>query len=137
MSDFRTVFTAPFKGIDLNRIIGEALEQKADAVNEINEQQLDKGLDAKGKSLGRYKNFKYKNRFQPVDLKLTGEFRRKFTLTAGKKSAEMFSQDQKEDILIKRYGKDIHGIQQANMGTVSELIKPIVQDQYAKKLLKK
>lgn len=134
MTDVKTIFTDPFKGIDLNKLIGQALEEKASLINELNEQQLDKGLDATGKSLGRYANFKYKNRFQPVDLLNTGSFRGRFTVSAGKKAAELFSQDSKEDLLIKKYGKDIHGVPRQQYPTVEEAILPILQESFAKEV---
>lgn len=116
------MFVDPFKELDLQQLVGAAMEEKQEEIFDINRQQLAKGLDAKGKSLGRYKNFKYKNRFQPVDLLLTGSFQGRFTLTAGKKSAELFSQDQKAPFLEKRYGKDINGISDAFKPTVEQLI---------------
>ncbi|MEI8142833.1 MAG: hypothetical protein WCG90_08205 [Chitinophagia bacterium] len=113
----------PFKKLDMQLLIGEAMQEKDEQIMDLNKQQLDRGLDATDDSLGRYKNFKYKNRFQPVDLLLTGDFRKKFTLAPGKKSAEIFSQDQKSTFLEKRYGKDIFGISSNVKDNVAAIIK--------------
>lgn len=126
----------PFKELDIKAMIAAAMEENDEQIMELNKQQLDKGLDAKGESLGRYKNFKYKNRFQPVDLLLTGEFRRKFTLAADTKSAEIFSQDQKAGFLEKRYGTDIFGIANTYKPNVAEIIKEPLGLKFKAKLLK-
>ena len=137
MADLKTCFSAAFKGINIAQLIGDALEENADAINDLNRQQLDRGLDAKGKNLGRYKNFKYKGRYQPVDLKKKGEFRDKFTLTANvkKKEAEMFSQDRKDVFLTKKYGKDVHGVPRENYSNVEDYIKPDLQASFEKAVL--
>lgn len=134
--ELRTIFTSPFKAVKMDAIIQAAMEKHDQQIIDYNLQQLDRGLDAKGKSLGKYANFKYKNRFQPVDLKLTGEYRRKKTLAAGKKSAEMFSQDEKAAKLEKKYGKDIEGLNKQNTDNVGELIQPYVQQLFLLSLVK-
>lgn len=127
----------PFKDLDMQALIAEAMSEKDEPILDLNRQQLDRGLDAKGESLGRYKNFKYKNRYQPVDLKLKGDYREKFTLAAGKKSAEIFSQDFKDGFLKKRYGKDINGIAQPFKSNVAEIIRDPLGEKIKSKLLKK
>lgn len=139
MKELQTIFTDPFKGIDLSKIIEDAMTANDERILDLNRQQLDRGLDAKGKSLGKYASFKYKNRWEPVDLKLTGDFRNKFTLNRSrgkKKEADIFSQDQKQAKLEKRYGKDIQGLNYENTNTAGEIIKPSVQEGYKKQLLK-
>ena len=108
--DFSDIFVHPLKDADPLQALTKAIEKNEQKILDLNRQQLDRGLDAKGSSLGKYANFKYKNRFQPVDLKLTGAFRDKFTLEVNKTATVFFSQDEKEAKLEKRYGKDIHGI---------------------------
>lgn len=116
------MFVDPFKELDLQQMVGAAMEEKDREILAVNKRQLNRGFDAKGDSLGRYKNFKYKGRFQPVDLYKTGDFWNKFTLTAGKRSAEIFSQDRKSPWLEKRYGKDIFGINSESKPKVEDLI---------------
>lgn len=118
-------------------IISASLDKHAEQVMDYNKQQLDKGLDSKGKSLGEYRNFAYKKRFKPVDLKLTGSFRDKFTInrSKGKKQSEIFSQDEKQDDLVKRFGPDIQGLSFANLKNTGELIRPDVQRYFLLSLL--
>jgi hypothetical protein len=122
----KTMFIYPFKGLDMNVIVQQAFITNEEKILDVNRQQLDQGKDAKGDSLGKYRNFKYKNRFEPVDLKLTGDFRNKMTMTEGKKSSEIFSQDQKNDKLVKRYGKDIFGINKQYQSNVAEIVRPTI-----------
>src|SRR5690606_4055601 len=99
MIDVRDIFYGPFVATDPRTALKSAIQQNEEKILDLNRQQLDRGLDSEGKSLGRYKNFKYKNRWQPVDLKLTGDFRNKFSLQVTDKETEIFSQDVKENLL--------------------------------------
>jgi hypothetical protein len=110
MLDFSEIFVEPLQDADPKYALMKALEQNEEAILDLNRQQLDRGLDARGNSLGKYKSFKYKNRWTPVDLKLTGAWRGKFTLQVKENESEIFSQDQKEEKLKAKYGKDIEGI---------------------------
>lgn len=130
----KNMFVLPFKNLDMYELFGKALEKHEEALFDLNRQQLDRGKDALGNSLGRYANFKYKGRFEPVDLLLTGEFRRKFTLQIGKKSAEIFSQDSRDEMLKKRYGKDIEGIPKTFQPNLAELVKPTLGELIKDKL---
>lgn len=106
----------------MNAIIGEAMQRNEERILDLNRRQLDAGIGANGKSIGRYKNFRYKNRYEPVDLKLTGKFRNEFTLGISKKEAAIFSQDSKEAQLEKKYGKDIHGLTSTNEAVAGGII---------------
>ena len=138
MKHLQTIFILPFKSVDISKLIEKAMEKNEDRILDLNRRQLDSGLGADGKSIGRYKNFKYKNRWQPVDLLKTGEFRKKFTLSRskGKKQAEIFSQDFKQPILEKRYGKEIQGLNAQNTQTAGDIIKPDMQEEFKTQLLK-
>lgn len=129
------LFMQPLKKMKPIEALKKAIEQNDEKILDLNRQQLDKGKDAKGKSLGKYKNFKYKNRFQPVDLKLTGEFRDKFTLAVDNKQTIIFSQDQKEAKLEKRYGKDIHGVPAELLPNMQEIIKDDFINELKKQML--
>lgn len=138
MKELRTIFTKPFKGIDLNKLLEAAMDKNEERILDLNRHQLDQGIDAKGKSLGKYANFKYKGRWEPVDLKLTGDYRKKKTLSKskGKRQAEMFSQDQKAAKLEKRYGKDIEGLTFENTNIAGDIIKPDLQEGFRKEVMK-
>lgn len=124
----------PLQKIDMVNLFKEALEKKEDTVFILNYEQLDKGKDAGGKSLGRYSNFKYKNRYEPVDLLLTGDWRGKFTLAVKEKNAEIFSQDEKDNKLHKRYGKDITGLDHISKQKLADVIKPYLGELFKKSL---
>ena len=126
----------PLKNIDFLALFAKALQANEAYIFELNNQQLDKGQDSEGKSLGRYANFKYKNRFQPVDLLLTGAFREKETLQINKKDAEVFSQDYKYPFLTKRYGVNIFGIQSALAPNLAEKIKPFLGELIKEQIFK-
>lgn len=139
MKELQTIFSSPLKAIDPAALVEQALEAKQLRILNLNRSQLDRGEDAKGKSLGQYKNFKYKNRFKPVDLKLTGEFHRKLTLSRSKgnrKQAEIFSQDEKAPALEKKYGKDIMGLTEESTERAAEIIKPELQRLFKEQLVK-
>lgn len=125
--NINTIFSAPFKPIKMDEVIGEAMSRNEEKILDLNKRQLDRGIGADGKSLGRYKNFAYKNRWEPVDLLLTGDFRNKFTLGVKKKESEIFSQDWKQDHLAKKYGKDIQGLTFQNTQVTGDIIEDDVQ----------
>lgn len=135
MSDLKTIFSVPFKQVDMNAIIGEAMQRNEERILELNKRQLDAGIGADGKSIGRYANFSYKNRFEPVDLKLTGKFRNEFTLGIKKREAEIFSQDAKQKSLEKKYGKDIQGLTSSNEEIAGGIILEDVQRLFFQSLI--
>jgi hypothetical protein len=122
MIDLTDIFVQPLKKAKPLISLKKAIEKNEEVIMELNKQQLDRGLDSKGKSLGRYKNFNYKGRFTPIDLKLKGDYRDKFTLGVDDKGSEIFSQDWKADIMDWRYGEDITGIPDQLLPNVQDLI---------------
>lgn len=120
--DFSKIFVLPLTQLKPVEALKKALVQSANEIIDLNRQQLDKGLDATGKSLGKYANFSYKGRLQPVDLNLTGSFRRKFYLIIDEKQTEIKSEDEKEGLLIWMYGKNIHGVPKYLIPNVRALI---------------
>lgn len=136
MVDMKNIFVAPFQDVDMYALVGESLEDKDRQILVLNKKQLNTGKRSDGKSLGKYKNFKYKNRFEPVDLYKTGDFWNKFTLTAGKKSAEIFSQDKKSSMLEKKYGKEIFGLTKENTTVAEDIVKPGLQDLFKEAVMK-
>lgn len=61
--------------IDINTAVQQSLISNEPAIILFNDEQLDDGIRSDNKSLGRYKRFEYKGRFEPIDLKLKGNFR--------------------------------------------------------------
>ena len=54
--------------INLDEAVTFAILDKKEPILALNNEQLDRGVDAEEKDLGSYKNFSYKGRFKPVDL---------------------------------------------------------------------
>ncbi len=131
-----TLFTLPFELTDPKKALKDAIIKHEETILDLNRQQLDRGKDAKGDSLGKYKNFKYKGRWQPVDLKLTGDFRDKFSLEVDDKQTTIFSQDKKDDLLKKKYGKDIFGVADPFIPNVTNAIEDDFVKNYQKQLIK-
>lgn len=101
-------------GMPMDAILGESVERHESDIVELNLQQLDRGLDSTGKSLGQYASVKYKNRLQPVDLLDTGAFRGSFGVDTQTGGFVMNSTDSKTGFLTTRYGPDIHGVPEAD-----------------------
>lgn len=122
MIDVTNIFYAPLKDADLMQALIKAIEKNDQKIMDLNRQQLDRGLDAKGEDLGSYKSFNYKNRFKPIDLKLKGDFRDKMTLQVDKKQTEIFSQDPKYPKLKKFRGKEPLGISNQYIPNMQDII---------------
>lgn len=88
----------------------KALQANAEGIAELNREQLEKGLDSENKDLGIYRDFAYKNRFRPVDLKLTGDFHRSIKPEFASESFNMVATDEKTEKLQDKYGDDIIGL---------------------------
>lgn len=131
-----TFFFKPFQGISINDIIRESVEAHPEEISDINTKQLLKGLDSEGKDLGTYKNFAYKNRFRPVDLKLTGDFHRSISPDAGKDNFEMKATDFKTEKLKDKYGDEILGIAKQSISEVGKIILPDIQEKFKDELHK-
>lgn len=106
--------------LNLDRIhpeyaLQDAIIENKDAILQLNDKQLDTGVDAKGQDLGQYKNFKYKNRFRPIDLKQTGEFRSEEDVIVDDTQMLFVDPDSKTDQLMNRYGEDILGLTDDNI----------------------
>ena len=122
MIDVMDIFYYPLKDADPLQPLISAIEKNEEKILDLNRQQLDRGLDAKGEDLGEYKNINYKGRRRPIDLKLTGSFRDKMNLQVTKKDTEVFSQDQKYEKLKKFRGKDPLGVAQPYISNMEDII---------------
>lgn len=101
--------------LNLNRIqpeyaLQQAIWENKESILRLNDKQLDKGIDAKGADLGSYKNFKYKGRFKPIDLKQTGEFRGEEDIIVDDQQMLFVDPNWKTDQLMTRFGEDIVGL---------------------------
>jgi hypothetical protein len=103
--------------------IADAVVSNKEPIIGLNDMQLDKGMDANDASLGRYKNFKYKGRFTPIDLKLHGDFRSTEDILVESTGFRLIDEDFKTPFLQNRYGKDIIGLSTENQAATAYIIK--------------
>lgn len=120
--------------IDGNFAVAEAINQNKEIVLQPNDAQLDKGLDSKGKDLGEYKNFKYKNRWRPVDLLLTGEFRGEEDVITDNTEMVYVDPNEKTESLMSRYGVDIIGLPDTEFESTAQNLKPFVINQLERQI---
>ena len=120
--------------IDGNFAVAEAINQNKEIVLQPNDAQLDKGLDSKGKDLGEYKNFKYKNRWRPVDLLLTGEFRGEEDVITDNTEMVYIDPNEKTESLMSRYGVDIIGLPDTEFESTAQNLKPFVINQLERQI---
>lgn len=106
---------------------------------DLNLLQLDSGLDSQGKLLDPpYQSVNYaemKLHLNPkgvVDLKLTGAFWQGFFMKADKFPVTFGSDDIKSSELEAKYGRDIFGLDKANLDISKEIILPDLQEQFKK-----
>lgn len=96
--------------VDFDGIDAEVIRDHADLLTQLNRDQLDKGLDADGKSLGQYASIKYKGRLRPVDLLQSGAFRGGFGYDTETGAFIATSSDPKTGFLQANYSDNIVGL---------------------------
>lgn len=105
-------------------------------------QLFEKGLLATGsKVVPKYRpsTVKRKKRkghpYNRVTLKDTGEFHESFELDFGADYFEVVSTDKKGKYLVKRYGKEIYGLTEANVSELRKLLLPLLRAELLKSIL--
>jgi len=108
-------------------------KNKSEAID-FNTAQLFAGKDSNDQSFGIYHSRSYaafKLSLNPagvVDFKLTGDFYRGFYVNTGKFPITFDSTDSKTDKLKSLGGENIFGLDQANLESFRQDIKPDIQD---------
>ena len=109
------------------------IQRNQKAVLDLNKQQLFKGEDSEGKSLGRYRSKAYAafklllNPLGVVDLFVTGRFYSKFFLKRNKFPIQIDSTDSKRDELVQKYTDKIFNL---NEESKAILVKDWVKREY-------
>lgn len=129
-------FSERLENVDMHNVINRAIEANEDYISDQVTNQLDKGKDGEGEDLGEYRNYEYKNRWEPVDLKLTGSFRKSIHPELHEDYFEMNASDPKTDELTKKYGDTILDLGEEGIKNTIEAITPDVQQLYAEEVLK-
>lgn len=97
-------------GINLFQAIDFSVANHNTELEDLNTLQLDKGIDTEGKSLGTYKDIRYKGRIDRVDLKDEGDFRGSINAISRQGQITLTATDWKTNKLTTRYGENIIGI---------------------------
>jgi len=118
-------------------VVKEVVQKNGHVLVEYNtEKQLDgKGEDSKGKSLGKYTKayarirIKAGRQAQFVDTHMTGKFHASITVEAREDEFIIKSNVEYDKYLVKRYGKDILGIQEQYLQEfVDDYLMPALKD---------
>ena len=131
------LFVLPLDLMNTLPSLRKAIEKNDEVLFDLNRDQLDRGLDDQDKSLGQYKNYNYKKRWAPVDLKRYNNFRGKLTLVTTDTETQMFSQDGKAAVLEKRWGKGIIGVAKQYYPNIADGIREDFIADVRRKLFKK
>ena len=131
-----TFFSERLARVDMHNVLNKAIEANEDFISDQITNQLDKGLDGDGNDLGEYRNYEYKNRWKPVDLKLTGEFRKSITVKGHEDYAEPTATDPKTEDLTAKFGDAILNLTDKAKEDTGEFIKEDVQLLYAEEVMK-
>lgn len=120
-------------GID--KIIVDASERNKDEFADIQTDQMQKGKNSEGGSIGRLRSPAYsqrkKNRggvapFGQVDLRNTGKFQRGVFAKVSATGILLDSTDSKTEELTEKYGEEIFGYNEDSKDVVPEVLIPSV-----------
>jgi hypothetical protein len=131
-----TLFLLPIDLMNPLESLKKAIVNNEAAILDENRAQMDRGLTSKGKSIGRYRRFSYKQRFQPVDLLKDGDFRRQMNIEVDNKETRVFSQNFKDAKLRAKYGENIFGLSSQAIINVAAKLGPEFYSGVKKKLFK-
>jgi hypothetical protein len=116
---------------EVEKEILRIIKENEQAIIELNQNQLLlDGKDSKGKKLPEYQSKRYKEQKRLInpagvtDLRLTGQFYDAFFIDTSKLPIVIDSSDSKRNDLVKKYGKDIFGLDEES--------KRILYDHYLK-----
>lgn len=102
-----------------NYFIPDAIVETKNELIEYQKSQMLHGLNAEGSKIGRYKNKDYARKkanmnplagYWQVDLRYRGEFHRNMDVKFFTNSFQVFSRDEKYDMLTEKYGETIWGL---------------------------
>lgn len=114
------------------------LAKHEEFILDLNREQMMQGIKANGAKIGEYKSETYeimKLLYNPrgvMDLRLSGSFHNKMYMILDKLPGSIFSSDEKTEMLVNRYGKEIFGLTPANKERVRKLIEKDVTEYYRK-----
>ena len=113
-----------FKLLNLDKSVMDTVMQHSQEITDLNRKQLTYGTRSSGKRIGQYKNERYKAKklaMNPlasgnIDLILNGDYSNMINLRRDSdKVAELFSEDEKANMLKAEYGDDILGLSNSSI----------------------
>lgn len=129
------------KGAAMETIVAKAVAKKSKLLIELNQQQLDAGMDAEGNRItpeyapSTVKSKKRKGQvFDRVTVKDKGNWRAAIDVRNQKSKVEIINTDPKNDKLEEKYG-ELLGVDEKGIEIVSHAILPDIQ-KGVKKFLK-
>lgn len=132
------------QNVDFKTLLKESLNDNKEALKEYQQEQMLEGKSKIGK-IGKYRSKSYAGRkyaINPkaglgnVDLKLTGSFQSKIVIKVKNDSVAFDSTDEKAKKLIKKYGKNVFGLNKENSENYSwQVIGPSIIKKFKKKVL--
>lgn len=131
-----TFFSSRLEKVDMHEVLNKAIEANEEIISDQVTNQLNKGFDGNGEDLGEYANYAYKNRWKPVDLKLTGAFHESIKPKTYPDYFEMTASDPKTEELTQKYGDAILNLSEEGVRNTAEFIKNDLQQLYAEEVMK-
>ncbi len=130
------------KRIDMEKLKAEAVRRNADAIAELNRDQLRRGLTASGDFIRPpYRSFTYADLkkasgslapFGTPDLKYTGSFHQDMETRVDSRTFNVMSTDDKADELQRKYGSDIFGLTEENKEKARAMTTRTLSEEYRK-----
>jgi len=134
-------FMAPLLRVNMERIIGDSIEEHSPDIIELNLAQLEAGQTAEGEEIRPfYKPITVKikkTKGQPTDrvtLKDEGSFYGGFRTEPAPGGTAVTSTDEKTAALVKKYSLDIFGLSVASREQLRDRLRPTVQDKFRQAL---
>lgn len=126
---------------NIERDLLDILAKHEEYILDLNREQMMRGIKSDGESIGEYKSESYeimKELFNPrkvVDLRLTGSFHNEMYLVLEEMPGSIWSKDEKTEMLVNRYGREIFGLTDENKERIKRRIEKDVEDYYRKLFL--
>lgn len=132
-----------FESLDTDKIVIEALTESADALADLNAEQINTGLKADGSEMPDYSFrsvFQYGKPPGPIRLRDTGAWQAGIYVKVEGDKVVFNNTDGKDQMLTDRYGENIKGLSEKYKAEgIREKVKPVFKEkiQEATKLLMK
>lgn len=132
------------KELNVQDVSERSMEEAAPEMTKRQREQMMKGINSKGKKIGRYRSPAYarlKNQMNPVpglgtpDLRKTGEFHKDIYTEIRGEDVILDSYNEKTEALAKKYGEVIFGLAKDSKSEfVNEDLRPVFMKNVREKL---